>query len=189
MDQLLKERILDGDLDAYGDVVREHQGMLLGYALRRLGDWTQAEEVVQLTFIRAYQKLEEFRPGEEFGVWLCVTAKYLILTELEKRRREVRNKENYRGALEIEIATAAAEDMEPDFKYDQLAALKQCVGTLQKETASLVELRYFKEMTCKEIAAEKNRTVTWVTSNLSRVRKSLRECLDHREEAGAEVPS
>lgn len=55
MDSATKQRILDGELDAYGDIVREHQGILLGYALRRLGDWTLAEEVVQLTFIRAYQ--------------------------------------------------------------------------------------------------------------------------------------
>ena len=60
MNLATQKQILAGDLDAYGDVVREHQGMLLGYALRRLGDWTQAEEVVQLTFIRAYQKLDEF---------------------------------------------------------------------------------------------------------------------------------
>jgi RNA polymerase sigma-70 factor (ECF subfamily) len=185
MNQATKQRILDGDLDAYGEIVREHQGMLLGYALRRLGDWTLAEEVVQLTFIRAYQKLEEFRPEEEFGVWLCVTCKYLILTELEKRRREARNKEKYRGALEMEIATAAADDMEPDFRRDQLAALRNCVGKLQSETASLIELRYFKKLSCREIAVEKSRTVTWVTSTLSRIRKTLRDCME--SQPGSEV--
>ena len=182
MNDALKQRILDGYVDAYGDVVREHQGMLLGYALRRLGDWTQAEEVVQLTFIRAYQKLVEFRPEEEFGVWLCVTCKYLILTELEKQRRELRNKDNYRKALEIEIATAAAEDMALDQQQDQLGALRDCVGKLPQETASVVELRYFAKHSCKEIAAEKDRSVTWVTSTLSRVRKALRACLQAQAE-------
>ena len=38
MNQFTQQRILDGDLDAYGEVVREHQDMLLGYALRRLSD-------------------------------------------------------------------------------------------------------------------------------------------------------
>lgn len=175
-----KNRILGGDLDAYGDVVREHQSMLLGYALRRLGDWTLAEEVVQLTFIRAYQKLEEFEPDKEFGVWLCVTCKYLILTELEKRRRAVRNQSNYREVLELDMACAVADDMEPDAKHDQLTALRDCVGLLQNETGDLVQLRYFKKQSCKEIAAEKNRTVTWVTSTLSRVRKKLRDCIENQ---------
>jgi len=180
MNRETKKQILSGNLDAYGDVVREHQSMLLGYALRRLGDWTQAEEVVHLTFIRAYQKLDEFQPDKEFGVWLCVTCKYLILTELEKRRREVKNQSNYRDVLELEIATAAADDMEPDFKLDQLTALQSCVDKLQAETSDLVALRYFKKRSCKEIAIEKNRTVTWVTSTLSRVRKTLRECIENQ---------
>jgi len=187
MNSITKENILAGDLDAYGDVVREHQGILLGYALRRLGDWTLAEEVVQLTFIRAYQKLDEFQPDKEFGVWLCVTCKYLILTELEKRRREITNKSNYHEVLELEIAAAAADDMEPDFKFDQLTALGSCVSKLQKETSDLIALRYFKKWSCKEIAVEKNRSVTWVTSTLSRVRKTLRKCIENQ--AAPEISS
>lgn len=182
MDEAKKQQILAGDLDAYGEVVREYQGMVKGYALRRLGDWTQAEEVVQLTFIRAYQKLEEFRADEEFGVWLCVTAKYLILSELEKRRREVRNKDNFRNVLELEIATAAAEDMAVDFKQDRVDALRNCVDQLQEASAELIKQRYFGKMSCKEIANEKNRTLTWVTSTLSRVRKALRSCLENQSE-------
>ena len=185
MDQTTQQGILAGDLDAYGDVVHEHQGMLLGYALRRLGDWTLAEEVVQLTFIRAHQKLDEFDPDKDFGVRLCATCKFLILNELEKRHREMRNKSNYRDALEIEIASAAVEADESDSQHDQLASLRACVSKLKGETAALVELRYFKKMSCKEIAEEKSRTVTWVTSTLSRVRKSLRKCLETQPEGEA----
>ena len=142
MDSLTQQRILDGDLDAYGKVVRAHQDMLLGYALRRLGDWTLAEEMVQLTFIRAYQRLADFRPGEELGIWLCVTCKYLILTELEKKQRETSHLSNYREQLAVEIATAAATDNEPDMRTEQLAKLRACVDKLGQETAELVTLRY-----------------------------------------------
>jgi RNA polymerase sigma-70 factor (ECF subfamily) len=176
----LKQQILDGNLDAYGEVVREYQGMLLGYALKRLGDWTQAEEVVQLTFIRAYQKLEEFRPEEEFGVWLCVTCKYMILTELEKKRREARNKDNYQSALEIEIDEALCDGIDLDEEGDDVTALKACLAKLQTEAASVIQLRYFEKQSCKEIAETKDRTVTWVTSTLSRARQALRKCLENQ---------
>lgn len=175
MDTETKQRILAGDLDAYGDHVREHQGMLMGYAMRRLGDWRLAEEVVQLTFIRAYQKLEEFRPEQEFGVWLCVTCKYLILTELEKKRRESRNKNNFKESLDLEIAEAMSETEDDDAGSDLMAALRNCVGKLQQEAASLVELKYFKKQSCKEIAEAKGRTVT---STLSRTRQALRTCME-----------
>ncbi len=176
----LKQQIIDGDLDAYGEVVREYQGMLLGYALKRLGDWNQAEELVQLTFIRAYQRLAEFRPKEEFGVWLCVTCRYMILTELEKKRREARNKDNYQSALEVEIGDALCDGIELDEEGDDVAALKSCLNKLQTEAASVVRLRYFEKQSCKEIAETKDRTVTWVTSTLSRARQALRKCLENQ---------
>jgi RNA polymerase sigma-70 factor (ECF subfamily) len=185
MNSFTQQRILNGDLDAYGDVVREHQDMLLGYALRRLSDWTLAEEVVQLTFIRAYQRLADFRAEEEFGLWLCVTCKYLILTELEKKRREANNLTNYREKLEVEIASAVTEDMEPDFRQDQLAGLRDCVGKLGREAADLVTLRYCNKLSCKEIAEHKQRTVTWVTTTLNRVRKTLRECMERSLQTGS----
>ena len=177
MDEILKDRILQGDLDAYGEIVRRYQGMLMSYALRRLSDWSLAEEVVQLTFIRSHQKLEEFDSEKDFGVWLCVTCKYLIMTELEKRRRETSNKTKYRDELELELlnTSIAPSESEPGA---ELSALKLCISKLKSEAASLVEFRYFGNKSCQEIANEKGRTITWVTSNLSRVRKSLRTCLE-----------
>ena len=68
MDESTRQRILNGDLEAYRKVVLEHQDMLLGYALRRLGDWRLAEEVVQLTFIRAYQRRIRRRQAELQGL-------------------------------------------------------------------------------------------------------------------------
>jgi RNA polymerase sigma-70 factor (ECF subfamily) len=184
MDILTKQRILHGDFDAYGDVVREYQDMLLGYALRRVRVWSLAEEVVQLTFIRAYHQLADFRADEDFGVWLCVTCKYLILTELEKQRREAKNLANYREQLRVEIDSAVTEDMEPDFRRDQMAVLRDCVGKLGREAAELVALRYFNERSCKEIAEQKQRTVSWVTTTLNRVRKTLRDCMERSLQSG-----
>jgi len=176
MDEATQQRILAGDVEAYGDVVRTHQRMLLGYALKRMGDWTLAEEVVQLTFIRAYQKLDEFRPGQEFGVWLCVTCRYMILSELEKRRRDVRNRENYRGALDLDVAESLM-DLDEE-EADSVEALRACVDRLPSSSARLVRQRYFEKASCREIADREGRTVTWVTSTLSRVRSALRRCVE-----------
>ncbi len=183
MNPFIQQRIVDGDLDAYGEVVREYQDMLLGYALRRVKDWTLAEEVVQLTFIRAYQRLAEFRADEDFGVWLCVTCKYLILTELEKQRRDANNLSNYRQQLDLEIASAVTVE-ESDVQSDELAVLRSCVGKLGREAADLVTLRYFNKRSCKEIAEQKQHTVSWVTTTLNRVRKTLRDCMERALQAG-----
>ena len=91
---------------------------------------------------------------------------------------------SYREQLDVEIATTVMEDMEPDVRLDQLAGLRDCVGKLGREAADLVALRYFNKQSCKEIAEQKQRTVSWVTTTLSRVRKTLRECMERSLQSG-----
>ena len=44
----------------------------------------------------------------------------------------------------------------------------------------MIQLRYFEKQSCKDIAVSKDRTVTWVTSTLSRARQALRKCLENQ---------
>jgi DNA-directed RNA polymerase specialized sigma24 family protein len=70
-------------------------------------------------------------------------------------------------------------------RTEQLAKLRACVDKLGQETAELVTLRYFNKRSCKEIAEQKQRTVTWVTTTLSRTRKTLRACLERSPQSGS----
>ncbi len=45
-------------------------------------DINASQDVVQLTFIRAFEQLDEYELQRDFGVWLCVICKHFILTEL-----------------------------------------------------------------------------------------------------------
>ncbi|MDA7893412.1 sigma-70 family RNA polymerase sigma factor [bacterium] len=173
------DQIRNGDLDAYEAVVRQYQGMLLGYAAHRLPDINAAQEVVQLTFIRAFDQLDEFEVEREFGVWLCVICKHFILTELERQRRESRNLEKYTHSLRFRIGEAMA-DVQDSGRSDNLSALRQCMQNLQTQAASVVRLRYEERQSCQSIAESLGRTVTWVTSTLSRSRKVLRLCIESR---------
>lgn len=171
------DNILGGDLDAYDAVVRQYQGMLLGYAANRLSDIDAAQEVVQLTFIRAYEQLDKYQPERDFGVWLCVICKHFILTELERQRREVRNKDKFGDDLRLRVGEEMAR---ADDDEQMLSAMRECVKALQSQAAAVVRLRYEERQSCQGIAESLGRTVTWVTSTLSRSRKALRACIESR---------
>ncbi len=179
MQRVTLEKILRGDLDAYEAVVRQYQGMLLGYASSRLLDIDAAQEVVQLTFIRAYEQLNEYQPKHEFGVWLCVICKHFILTELERQRRETRNLDKFSHALRLRLGEQMVGSCD-DGQRELLSQMRECVKALQSQAALVVRLRYEKRQSCQHIAESLNRTVTWVTSTLSRSRKSLRACINSR---------
>ncbi|MEM1067311.1 MAG: RNA polymerase sigma factor [Planctomycetota bacterium] len=90
MNQEILAKALGGDTEAYERLVRQYQGILLGYAVNRMSCMSDAEEVVQLTFIRAYEQLCDYQPEMEFGVWLCVICKHFILTELERHGQHLK---------------------------------------------------------------------------------------------------
>ncbi len=179
MQQEKINHILSGDLDAYEAVIRQYQGMLLGYAAHRLPDIDAVQDVVQLTFIRAYEQLNEYQQERDFGVWLCVICKHFILTELERQRRESQNLEKFSHALRLRVGEEMASTEDEDLR-DSLSALRECLKNLQTQAASVVRLRYEERQSCQSIAASLDRTVTWVTSTLSRSRKVLRTCIERR---------
>ncbi len=171
------KRIQAGDLDAYEEIVRQYQGLLMGYAAHRLPHVDVAQDIVQLTFIRAYEQLNEYKPERDFGVWLCVICKHFILTESERQRRQSRNLASYRDALQTRVWEMmwVEDDQGP---ARELSALRKCMMALQTQAARVVRLRYDEQKSCQDIAESMQRSVTWVTSTLWRARKSLRECMD-----------
>ncbi len=179
MQQATRERIQRGDLDAYEMVVRQYQGMLLGYAANRLPDIDAAQEVVQLTFIRAYEQLGEYQPERDFGVWLCVICKHFILTELERQRRESRNLDKFSHSLRLRVGEQMAGSCD-EGQRELVSAMRDCVKGLRSQAALVVRLRYEERQSCQSIAESLNQTVTWVTSTLSRSRKALRACIESR---------
>lgn len=59
-----------GDRKAAGELFERYQNMVLSVAYRRLGDYTDAQELLQEVFVQALQKIEQLRTPECFGSWL-----------------------------------------------------------------------------------------------------------------------
>ena len=72
MDDLVQlvGRAGDGDLDAFGCIVRRFQDMAYGYAYSVLGDFHLAEDAAQEAFVEAYQQLPGLREPKAFPGWL-----------------------------------------------------------------------------------------------------------------------
>ena len=84
-DQLLVERVRDGDKQAFDLLVAKYQRRLMRLLSRIVHDPTEAEDVVQETFIKAYRALRHFRGDSAFYTWLyrigINTAKNFLATQ------------------------------------------------------------------------------------------------------------
>lgn len=85
-------RSRNGDRDAFESLVRAHQKMIYALCYRMTGSRDEADDLVQETFIQAYQHLDDFRSESKFSSWL-----YRIAMNhcLNWRGREVRRARAY----------------------------------------------------------------------------------------------
>jgi RNA polymerase sigma-70 factor (ECF subfamily) len=180
MDDLLR-RIRSGDRDAYSALVREHQDMLLAFAAFRVPDPALVDEVVQQTFIRAWDQIRDYDPSKDFGTWLRTICRFMILAELKRAGRERHNQSGYLGHLRGRLLEEAAVRGEAGPDEDLLRRLKSCLGKLQDRSRDLVRQRYEELLRVEEIARRTGQSAAWVATTLFRVRDTLRKCL----EAGA----
>jgi RNA polymerase sigma-70 factor (ECF subfamily) len=171
------KKVLSGDRDAYSEIVAEHQGMLLAYAAFRIPDAALVDEVVQQTFIRAYEQLRDFQTDKDFGVWLRSICRFMIMAELKRVSRDRQNKDNYQEHLKITLLGEALQRGASETDEDVLRRLRNCMGRLQQTARSLVTLRYQELLKVEEIASRLGQSATWVATTLFRVRETLRKCI------------
>src|SRR5207247_1887440 len=153
------------------------QDMLLAYAAFRVPDAALVDEVVQQTFIRAYEQLRDFQTDKDFGVWLRSICRSMILAELKRATRDRQNKDNYQGHLRQQLLGEALQRGELQADDDVLRKLQGCLGKLQQTARSLVALRYQELLQVEEIAVRLGQSAGWVATTLFRVRESLRKCI------------
>src|SRR4051812_27492114 len=87
-DALAVARAQAGDDSAFRLLVERHSQSLFRLAFRMTGNETDAEDMVQDTFLRAYRKLGTFEARANFGTWLHRIAANCALDLLRKRQRQ-----------------------------------------------------------------------------------------------------
>ena len=82
------ERAKSGDVAAFEELYHENIGRIYALCLRMTRNKTQAEDLAQEAFIRAWQKLNSFRGDSAFSTWLHRLTVNLVLTALKTHNRK-----------------------------------------------------------------------------------------------------
>jgi RNA polymerase sigma-70 factor (ECF subfamily) len=85
-DEELMEALVAGNKAAFDVLVQRHKSRLYSYLLRLLRDPSDAEEVAQETFVRAYVHADKYRNIAKFSTWLYTIATNLVRNRIRKSR-------------------------------------------------------------------------------------------------------
>ncbi len=87
-DNVLIRQCLNGDINAFENLVDKYQKQILNVAYRMIHDFDEAEDIAQSVFIRAYENLKAFNPKYKFFSWIYRIAVNESLNYLNKKSRK-----------------------------------------------------------------------------------------------------
>ena len=187
-DTALIHRTLDGDDNAFAELVKKYQKQVHALIWRKMGDFHIAEELTQDVFLKAYQRLATLKKPQSFASWLYVIASNDSSTWLRKKRLWTQSLEDTSGT-QLEKATYSGyviEENERAAAEAQRDVVKKLLAKLQESERTVMTLYYFGEMTCREISEFLGVSVGAIKSRLDRARHRLekeepmiREALEH----------
>jgi RNA polymerase sigma-70 factor (ECF subfamily) len=159
---------LVGDASAFERLVAKHHKVVFNVALRMVGDYEEARDVTQATFVKAWEKLASFDPSHRFFSWLYRIMINHSLDLIERRRRQV--------PLDPKLRSSARPDH--DFEASERAAWVQgAIARLPRESREVLVLRHFAELSYQEMAETLAIPEKTVKSRLFEARQKLGELL------------
>lgn len=164
----LVAQVKAGNRKAFAELVRRHQRGLLRIILRLTRELPLAEDVVQETFIKAYEKMDLFEGRSSFKSWL-----YQVGLNTAKNRFRSRPQEEFTtDVLQGGVAAGAETDL---VKGDVARLLRAEVDLLPERQRIAITLRVFEDLSFKEIAQIMNCPYDTAKANYRHALLKLRE--------------
>jgi RNA polymerase sigma-70 factor (ECF subfamily) len=178
----LVKSIANGDQRAMKELFDRHQAQVYRFALRRLNDKGQAEDVAAETFCQVWSgAAASFRGDAEVLTWLLAIARNLAISTLRRRSHQ-----------ELDDATAESIEDHADnpevavTKHQQGAIVAHCLNSLSPMLRDPIAFFYFQEKSIEEVAKIVGIPCNTVKTRLFRGRQLMAELLEGFDIASAD---
>ena len=172
----------EGDTRAFGELVRRYEAKIFRLAQHITQNREDTEDVLQETFMKAYEHLDQFKGDSKFYTWIVRIAVNQALMKLRRRKtdKSVSLDETIDTGEDTITREVAAWDEDPEQRFSRGELgdiLDSAVESLEPPYRSVFVLRDIEELSTEETAEALNLSVPAVKSRLLRARLQLREKL------------
>lgn len=176
-DRELMRRLVGGDREALGPIMERHHRRIYRIALSYLRDADDALEVVQETFVRAYQNAARWDPASAVEPWLVRIAINHAIDRYRRGRRRRRAEEPLDQADRDRDPRLAAEEPSPERQVlgrEVAERIDSALRSLPERQRAVFVLRHYEERSLEEIARTLDLSLGTVKSSLHRAVRRLR---------------
>jgi len=183
-EQKVISRIINGDRNAYEVLVLANQKNVYNLALQITRDWSEALDISQEAFLKAFQRLGEFRGDSRFSVWLYRLTYNVCVDFMRKRKRSNTTWSIYwndtDNLTDIDFPDLRNLPEERIFQKELQTAINDCIAELSPIHRDIIYLREITGMSYGEIALTLKVSEGTVKSRLVRARNNLLNIISER---------
>ena len=174
----LISQVLEGDKQAYAQLIKRHQRFVFTLALRFTKSREDAEEIAQDCFIKAYRALHTFKQTSKFSTWLYRIVYTTSMTFLRKKRLDTQSIDDESSIIQLESRISELSSSEVEHK-SKMVFVNLAISRLLPDDAAIITLFYQGEQSLEEIGQTLGMEANTVKVKLHRARHRLKEKIEN----------
>lgn len=179
-EKILIGRVLEGDHEAFAELVKRHETQVYNLCLRMSGNSEDARDLSQEAFLKAWRGLRFYQFESAFSTWLYRLTSNVCIDFLRsrKRRPSVSLTVDEEEPVEMEVEDSSPTPEEQVLHREQQYAVAKAMEQLEEEFRQVLTLRVIHDLPYEEIAEIMDMKVGTVKSRLARARMKLKKLLE-----------
>jgi RNA polymerase sigma factor (sigma-70 family) len=173
------QQVLAGNSNAYSHLVDRHKDKAFNLAFRICGNFEEAEEILQDSFLKVFRSLGSFKMKSSFATWLYRIVYNTTISHVRSKKVKVLSLEDF--PADIADFTGMDTNNEEAEKEFRNALLNFALQKITEEERALVTLFYFDEMSTEEIEEVTGISKSNLKVKLFRARRKMYEVIEKAE--------
>jgi RNA polymerase sigma-70 factor (ECF subfamily) len=185
--QLVLRATEEKDQQAFAELMERYKDAIYYMLLKMVNNNDDAEDLTIEAFGKAFNRLNQYTPSYAFSTWLFKIATNNCIDFLRKKKKNVMSIDNRISnkdgdEIMIELKSDGMTPEQETMRDQKIQLMRSYVKKLKPRYETLVEMRYFKEMTYEEISTELGLPLGTVKAQLFRAREFLYNLMKHNIE-------
>jgi len=163
---------------AFSFLLNHYWNDVYNFQLKRIKNELNAEDITIESFTKAFEKIYTYNEKYLFKTWLITISKNLHIDKLRKNKNTFNNLDSNHFHQTIETSPSPEDDL---INEQKLKALKNNIEKLKPTYRKAIKLKYFNELSHKEIALKLNQPINNIKVRIMRAKRILSDIIENND--------
>lgn len=176
--RLVRRALDESDQKAYAELMGRYRDSVYFMLLKMVNNKDDAEDLTVEAFGKAFKRLHQYTPNFAFSTWLFRIATNNCIDFIRRKRKNTFSidqplEDDEGGEMVMDLRSETLDPEEHIMKKQKVIMLRELVDKMKPRYRTLIEMRYFQELSYEEIAEQLDLPLGTVKAQLFRAREFL----------------